>query len=349
MKKEFLFLVFLLIFPLSLISSDIIKVELITQFYLDQSREFLGIPKDIAVDDNENVFVTDSALHNIKIYNNEGFLLRSFGRKGGGPGEFSQPYTIDCNKDKFCIQDVGLYKYLLFNNNFEEITRFFYLVDGYDFVLQDNRIISNDYFKDKKRDFRGIILDFSGKVIKPLMPITFGKNDGWNRITNSRAFVDVSKDGQIYFVKESGVKFFKFDKNGIFLKSFGKNPSYFILCRQNKDFERAVYTSDPSRGNSWERWRHSFTWVSGIFVLEEFLGIVIRKYDNEKNIWKCFIQFYDFEGNLFDQDIKLKELGTPSDTGFFIDSNHKDRIYILEAFDEQEPQFKFYKYKVHKE
>ena len=212
-----------------------------------------------------------------------------------------------------------------------------------------NRIISNDYFRDKKRDFRGIILDFSGKVIKPLMPITFGKNDGWNRITNSRAFIDVSKDGQIYFVKEREVKFFKFDKNGEFLKNFGKNPSYFIPCQQNKDFERAVYTSDPRKGNSWERWRHSFTWVSGIFVLEDFLGVVIRKYDNEKNVWKCFIQFYDFEGNLFNQDIKLKEPGTPSDNGFFIDSNHKDRIYILEVFEEQEPQFKFYKYKVHRE
>jgi hypothetical protein len=344
-----LLLIFLFIFPFFLASSDIIKVELITQFYLDQSREFLGTPKDIAVDDNENVFVSDCAMQNIKIYNNEGLLLRSFGRKGGGPGEFLQPYTIDYNNNKLCVQDVGLYKYVLFNNNFEEITRFFYLVDGYNFVLRDNRIISNDYFKDKKRDFRGVILDFSGKVIKPLMPITFGENDGWNRITNSRAFVDVSKDGKIYFVKEREVKFFKFDKNGEFLKNFGKNPSYFIPCQQNKDFERAVYTSDPRRGNSWERWRHSFTWVAGIFVLEDFLGVVIRKFDNEKNFWKCFFQFYDFEGNLFNQDIELKEPGTPSDNGFFIDSNHKDRIYILEVFEEHEPQFKFYKYIVHRE
>jgi len=348
-KKGLFFIIIILVLQISSFSSDKIRVDLISQFYLDQSKEFLGRAKDMAIDNYENIFIVDNSLPGIKIYNLKGILIKSFGRKGAGPGEFMGPYTIDCHNGKFCVQDVGLYKYLIFNKDFEEITRFFYFVDGYDFILQENRIISNDYFMDEKaNDFRGIILDFSGKVIKALMPITFVKSDAWNRITNSRAFVDVSKKGEIYFVKEREVKFHKFDKEGKFLKNFGENPSYFVPCKITKDFKHAVFSSDSNRGSSWERWRHSFTWVSGIFVLEDFLGIAIRKYNNEHNKWDVYLQFYDHEGNLINGGLKLKEPGTSSVEGFFIDSNHMNRIYILEVIEEEEPQYKFYKYKVNR-
>jgi len=347
MKKCVALSIFIYFLPVFLFSVDKIEVELIDQFYLDQSKEFLGRPKDIAIDNEENIFVTDSATSNIKIYNSSGLLIKTFGRKGGGPGEFLKPWTIDYHKGRFCVQDVGLFKYLIFNKDFEEITRFFYLVDGDDFVLQDNRIISNDYFKDKNgNDFRGIIMNFCGKVMKVLMPIKFGINDAWNRITNSKAFVDVSNREEIYFVKERDVKFFKFDKKGNFLNNFGKNPSYFISCRKTKDFEHTFFTNDPNRRYSWERWRRSSTWVSGIFVLEDFLGIAIRKYNNKINKWECFLLFYDLDSNLLNEGIKIIEAGTSSDEGFFIYSNHKDRIYILEIFEGEQPRYKFYKYKV---
>lgn len=339
----------LLLFPINLIYSRIIKIELKNHFILDQGQEIVGRPNGMAVDDNEYFFVTDSALHNIKIYDNTGRLLRTFGRKGAGPGEFMDPYTIDCYKNKFCVQDVGHYKYFVFDNSFREITRFFYLVDGYGFILRENEIISNDYYKENERDFRGIILDFHGKVIRALMPIEFSQNDGWNRITASKAFVDVSIWGDIYFVKERETKFYKYDKYGKFIKNFGIKPSLFIPCQETKDFEYALYTTAPDRKVAWDRWRRSYTWVSGLFVMEDFLGIVIRKYNRTRNVWECFIQFYDLEGNPLGQDIMLKEPGTSSEEGFFLDSNHKDRIYILEAYEEEEPQYKIYRYILKKE
>jgi len=334
-----------------LLSSDKISIKLIDKFYLEQKRDYIGSPQDIAVDEEENIFITDPKLHNIKLYDKKGHLVISIGQKGAGPGEFESPWSIDYENSKLCVQDLGLKKYIILskdlNKQFKEIKRFFYLVDGYKFIIQDDKIISNDYFIDKNgQDFRGIILDFNGKVLKALMPIPYDKNDGWNRVTSSKSFVDVSEKGDIYFVKEREVKLYKFSREGDLLKEFGRTPSYFRPCKITKDFEKAIFTSDPDRGSAWERWYSSFSWVSGLFILDGFLGIAIRKFEERLKKWECYLQFYELEGQLLEDGLKLEEMGTPAKEGFFMDSNHKNMIYVLEMIEEKEPVYRFYKYRV---
>jgi hypothetical protein len=352
MKRRFkMGIIFIFLASSSLLSSDKISIKLIDKFYLEQKNDYIGSPQDIAVDEEENIFVSDPKLHNIKMYDKKGHLVMNIGQKGAGPGEFESPWTIDYGKGKLCVQDVGLKKYIILskdlNKEFKEIKRFFYLVDGHKFIIQDDKIISDDYFIDKNgQDFSGTILDFNGKVLKALMPIPFSKNDGWNRVTSSKSVVDVSEQGDIYFVKAREVKLYKFSRDGNLIKEFGQNPSYFRPCKITKDFEKAVFTQDPDRGSAWERWYSSFSWVSGIFVLDDFLGIVIRNFDQELKRWECHLQFYDLDGNLLEDGLNLKETGTSSNQGFFLDSNHKDMIYILEMIEKEEPVYRFYKYRV---
>lgn len=342
--------VFLLLFPVVIAySSERFSVELLSQFYLDQKKEPLGLPGDIAIDENENIFVTDSLSYNIKIYSKDGKLTKVFGRKGAGPGEFLCPFRLDYDNGIICIQDIGHFKYIMFNKDFTEIGRFFFLIGGSDtFVLDRDRIITNGYFRDKRKgEFRGIIFDLSGKIIKTLIPLSYPRNDAWNRVTDSLAFLDVSKNGEIYLVKSRGVSFFKFNKEGKLLKNFGKNPSYFLPAKRTKDFDIMIEQGPTSKDReAGQRWRSSFSWVSGIFVLEDFVGIAIRNFNKKVNKWECFLQFYDLNGNLLEEGVKLKEVGTSSDAGFFMDSNHKDTIYILEIIEEEEPQYRFSKYKV---
>jgi hypothetical protein len=61
------------------------------------------------------------------------------------------------------------------------------------------------------------------------------------------------------------------------------------------------------------------------------------------------LRFYDFEGNLLDEGIKLKEVGTAlaEDERFIIDSNNKDCAFILECNEDIDPpQYTFYVYKI---
>ena len=56
-----------------------------------------GMIADIAVMSDETIFVLDVMSSNVKVYTGAGTYLRSFGRAGGGPGEFLRPLRIQAD------------------------------------------------------------------------------------------------------------------------------------------------------------------------------------------------------------------------------------------------------------
>ncbi|GEM_PF-1175716 len=353
-SKKVLFLQFFLILNLvNFLSAYSVKIELHTKFLLKEGREPLGRPGDIEVY-KKDIWITDRAFANIKVYNKKGELIKILGRKGSGPGEFLSPNFIEIEENRIFIQDMGHLKYVILDNEFNEIKRFFFLMGAQPFVIYKNKLINYEYYRDESvKEFNGVIIDISGKrpkIIKKLMPIKYPKNDAWNRIISMIGFVDISrKRKEIYFVKQNKVKIYKFDIEGNFIKSFGKNPPYFIPCRRTKDFDIYLKWGRAPKGiQAVRKWRKSFSWVCSIFVLEKFLGIVIKNYNNKIKKWEYYCEFYDFEGNFLDGGRKLKEVGTLfSPERFIIDSNNKDRVYILEINEDKEPpEYRFLEYKI---
>lgn len=337
------------IIPLVLYADDLISIKLISKFELDQ-KEPIGRAWGFAVDENENIYLPDSPNGNIKIYDNKGKLIRIFGRRGAGPDEFVKPIRIDVDSERICIQDPGLFRYIIYDRKFYEIARFFYLISGNDnYVLNGERIITNGNYKSKDgKEFKGVVLDLHGNMISTLLPFDYPQSDAWNRITDAGAFLDFSKNGDIFLVKTSNVKFYKFSKHGNLNNNFGKNPSYFISCKKTEDFNQMERWGRAKPGiDSGEKWYSSFSWVSGLFVLDDILGIPIRTYEEKIDKWECYLEFYDFEGKLLEGGIKLKEVGDSSYNGFYIDSNHKNSIYILEINEDIDPpQYTFFKYDI---
>jgi hypothetical protein len=61
----------------------------------------------IAVDGLSNIFVLDFKEANVKVFNDEGYYIRTTSKKGEGPGELSMPYTISITSgNELMIQDV---------------------------------------------------------------------------------------------------------------------------------------------------------------------------------------------------------------------------------------------------
>jgi len=50
--------------------------------------------RNIAVDDEENIYVLDRKEFHIKVFDKDGEYLRTFSKKGQGPGELNRPYSI---------------------------------------------------------------------------------------------------------------------------------------------------------------------------------------------------------------------------------------------------------------
>jgi DNA-binding beta-propeller fold protein YncE len=78
--------------------------------------EQLNLPSNVAVDRQDNVYVTDSMNFVVRIYNRDGVLQKSLGEIGDAPGSFARPkgvavdsdrhiYAVDANHGNFQIFD----------------------------------------------------------------------------------------------------------------------------------------------------------------------------------------------------------------------------------------------------
>ncbi|MBC7365054.1 MAG: 6-bladed beta-propeller [Candidatus Aminicenantes bacterium] len=343
----------ILIFPRVFLSAED-KVTLILKFQLDQTKQPLMRPGDIEVS-GEKLFVTDRPSGNIKIYNKDGTLDSTFGRKGAGPGEFTSPNYIEIADGKICVQDMGQLKYIIFDENFNEITRFFFLMGADPFVIDDNRIINCEYLRrEDDKEFVGAIIDFSGskaKIIKELRPYPYSKDDSWNRILSMKHFIDIQQDKKyIYLVDENKVEIYKYNREGEFQKKFGKNPNYFRVAQRTSDYETYRKLGRAPEGiEAGRRWSRTFSRVTGLSALANGLSLAIENFDHNEQKWELYLSFYDFDGKLLEEGIKLKEVGSPlaEDERFLIDSNNKDCVYILECNEDIDPpQYTFYVYKI---
>jgi len=77
-------------------SKDVFKLEedlTIENVEEDEGFTFQDI-MHLAVDDDENIYASDSKAAFIKVFDKTGNYLRTIGKKGQGPGEFSYPFEI---------------------------------------------------------------------------------------------------------------------------------------------------------------------------------------------------------------------------------------------------------------
>ncbi len=60
----------------------------------EADEEFFGVIGDIIIDDANTVYILDSQLSEVRIFDESGSYLRTMGREGEGPGEFRRPSDL---------------------------------------------------------------------------------------------------------------------------------------------------------------------------------------------------------------------------------------------------------------
>ena len=51
-------------------------------------------PDDLALDEEDNVYVTDGSNHRVQVFDSRGRFLRKWGTEGSGDGQFNGPYLL---------------------------------------------------------------------------------------------------------------------------------------------------------------------------------------------------------------------------------------------------------------
>lgn len=71
-------------------------------------ENYFKAPEDIAVDNNNHVYVVDSSLHCVKVFDEKARFIRKIGRRGQGPGDLLSPLRIAVDEaNQIWVNDYG--------------------------------------------------------------------------------------------------------------------------------------------------------------------------------------------------------------------------------------------------
>ena len=180
------------------------------------SVEMSQHPWGVAVNERDEIAVTDMGNHRVQIFNNDGNLLRSFGQYGNRNGEFKNPTGIAFHKNgNIFVADSGNYRIQIFSGEGEYV-RSFGGRGSLDSHLSDPGGISVD------SDGNIIVADSGNKLIKIFSPngeflSKFGGKGSFSCpihcVQCDRYLIMSDKDEHCMKV---------FDRNGNFQYKFGK-------------------------------------------------------------------------------------------------------------------------------
>ena len=135
--------------------------------------------RDIQVDTDGNIYILDSGNHRLQVFDKSGIYLRSIGKKGQGPGEFSVPSRLRLDEEtgNIFVKDNMLRKIIIFEKEGKYIDKDIPLVEILiDFCLDSDRCIWGKFSLPGIKTYRFIKkITLSGKVEKTFAEIPYLK------------------------------------------------------------------------------------------------------------------------------------------------------------------------------
>ena len=174
-------------------------------------------PYGVAVNERDEIVVTDTDNHRVQVFSSDGTYLRSFGRKGDKQGEFNWPAGIAFDKNSRSVMvDSHNHRVQLFNEQGEYLSQFGE-EGNLDHQLRSPLGLSVD------RNGNIIVADMGNKLIKTFSPsgqflYKLGEDEG-EVFTSPFHCIQYDK---YLIVSDAGEHCIKvFDINGNFLYKFG--------------------------------------------------------------------------------------------------------------------------------
>lgn len=299
----------------------------------------------------------------IKIFNENGQLEKSWGKMGPGPEEFDGLGYLDYQTPFLAIADAGKRKIYLFeisgNGEFLKLGEIgAWEMNGPIKIYDKNKLLITGYIvSSDNRGYAVFMRDLLGKDTRYVLPneYKFGaKSEGEHkrifeevRGLSWLSYLEVLEDTAFY-ISSVRLKVVKIDLKSGRIESFGKTPNNFRPLSMDRRTREALV--DPRKGKEiQEKMFDSCSFVSGLFADKEFVGIIYvnreKKIGNEK-YFVPYVQLYNHSG---------KPLHTLPLASFYSEENfiplfynRKDRLLYLCSilYKEDAIQYTLYKYKI---
>ena len=255
-------------------------------------------PSDVSVSKDGLIYVVDGVNNKIKVFNQNGRFVFSFGGKGAGSGEFKSPLGIDLdNSGRVYIADSGNHRVQTFSPRGDFITQIKLppkndkLADPTDVAVDESR--RRCYIVDNNNHY---ILVYDLQTLKLIN--TYGGPGTERREFRFPFLITLDKNKDLYIVDVINTRVQVLNPDGLFVGSIGEwgveKGEFFRPKGVAIDKNNRVYVSDSYMG-------------------------VIQVFDPTGD-------FYSVLGDPIKGTVK--KFKTP--TGIFIDNNN--RLYVVEMF-----------------
>ena len=201
-------------------------------------------PQQLAVDSENNIYVTDHGNARIQIFDDQGNYISSWGSYGDGPGEFSQPSGIAVGHDYIFVVDNKLNTVQKFDSLGNFIMQWGSFGNGNDeFTSPSGITVSENKFVYVVDTGNNRIQKFSfdGEYIS-----SFGKSDNREGSLNSPRDIAIDATGKLFVTDPGNKRINVYKDDGEFLRTFDSSVGGFniypsgIIFDENNNF----YISD---------------------------------------------------------------------------------------------------------
>ena len=346
-------LIFLVRIPVSA------ETKLIARILLSQTQVYLESPAGFTVTEDEIFIISDAKAGNVKLFNNNGQLIKILGRKGPGPDEYKIPAACDYSMPYFALLDNSKMKVFIYRkdeaNEFEKIKEIFCPGCISDIVLYKNNIIVDDLIISNEKKYHLYMKDFNDKRIAYLLPveIRYGlksieeydqKYQDLSKITSQLGFLDTYGDN-VYYVWDALLRIVKINLKTKQQKFFGKETKDYTRPKVSREIIKAFNQRDVKKiEEEWDKMSR----VVGVFAGEDIMGVLYTNLDKNLSLWKATLHLYNLEGEL----LREEKLPYAEDYGRFLRNfydEENDYLYILSRHFNEETsidEFEILKYKI---
>jgi len=256
-------------------------------------------PSDVVVGSNGRIYILDGVNNKVKVFNNKGTYLFSFGRTGKSNGKFKFPLGLGLDEeDRIYVADSGNHRVQIFSSDGTYLSEFTTDTDKKGTKPSDpTDVVVNNKLK------RCYVVDNDNHCIfiydleKGILFKTYGTMGMEKREFRFPFFLDIDQEGNLYIVEVINTRVKVLDPEGNFLTNIGR------WGVEKGEFYRPKGVAIDSKNR--------------VFVSDSYLG-VIQVFDQEG-------RFLSILGNEKGNIIRFV---TP--TGLFIDK--KMRLYVVEMF-----------------
>jgi hypothetical protein len=347
------------------------EIQNIGTIELIQRNDFyIGIPHGIVVTENGQVIVCDTKTADFKIYSPAGIPIGTFGHKGYGPDEFSQPWLHDYRTGRVLVSNSSTKKLFIYRVQTgttwikeSEISAVSVLdaklmtdpdrvlfcrfpipdhPSGRSYIVLIKGIETNavDYLVPFEAQFgpgtEPIDMGKLGKLSPSQMP-DFIAMPQWK-------FCDYWGD-DVFFAWTASPTIIRINLKASDLQYIGRPAKDYAKPEVTRELRKAYY---EHQSGAYRKCLERMSWVAKIFADDHTVGIVFSKYDHKISRWQAYVQLYEHDGRLVGEGA-LPGFSTTYERGeYFYDKDKRILFGLSDDLRDSESVFTLHAYRIAK-